>query len=330
MFGAAGRYAQTIAILAFITVIAPPVKAAPDVVVSIAPVHSLVAAVMADVGTPMLLVPASASPHTYSLRPSDAQALAAADIVFRVGPAMETFLDKPLDALVSGSVVTLAGAPGITAQSASAESADEHHDEEHDDEDAHEDEEHKDKAHDDEEHEEHGHAHATDPHIWLSVANARRIAEIAADTLSQHDPENAATYARNLAQLNGRLIELQNELRDILEPVRRQPYIVMHDAYRHFEAEFGLRRSAAISLSPERRPGARQLFRIRSLLIAQDIKCVFAEPQFPDSIAATVVDGVNARLALLDPVGVDIPPGPELYVTLMENLGRSLATCLGE
>ena len=65
-------------------------------------------------------------------------------------------------------------------------------------------------------------------------------------------------------------------------------------------------------------------------LIAQDIKCVFAEPQFPQAIAATVVEGTNARLAQLDPVGVDIPPGPDLYFTLMENLTRSLATCLGD
>lgn len=304
MFGTAGRNARAAATLAFSTVFAPPVQAAPDVVVSIAPVHSLVAAVMSDVGTPRLLVPARASPHVYSLRPSDAQALANADIVFRVGPNMETFLDKPLEALVSGIVVTLDGAPGITKQQSAADGADDH-----------------------------GHggadAHTTDPHIWLSVGNARRIAEIAAQTLGRHDPENAAAYERNLTRLKGRLDVLESDLRAMLEPVRRQPYVVMHDAYRHFESEFGLRRSAAISLSPERRPGARQLFRIRTLLIAADIKCVFAEPQFPDSIAATVVDGINTRLAQLDPVGVGIPPGPELYFTLMENLGRSLAGCLG-
>jgi zinc transport system substrate-binding protein len=303
MFGTAGRYAQTIAILAVTAVFAPPVHAAPDVVVSIAPVHSLVAAVMADVGTPKLLVPASASPHTYSLRPSDAQALAAADIVLRVGPDLETFLDKPLDALVAGVVVTLDGAPGITEQEIAADGTD-------------------DQGHGDD-------AHSKDPHIWLSVANARRIAEIAATTLSRQDPANAAAYERNLTRLAGRLDILERDLREMLEPLRRLPYIVMHDAYRHFEAEFGLRRSAAISLSPERRPGARQLFEIRNLLIAADIKCVFAEPQFPEAIAATVVDGTNGRLAQLDPVGVDIPPGPDLYFTLMENLGRALAGCLG-
>ncbi len=111
--------------------------------------------------------------------------------------------------------------------------------------------------------------------------------------------------------------------------VQKAPYVVMHEAYNHFEAEFGLRRVAAISLSPEQRPGARRLRAIRDLLAAQDVRCVFAEPQFPKAIADTVVAGTNARLAELDPLGVGIPPGPDLYFELMERLARSLAGCLG-
>ena len=63
--------------------------ALPKVVASIAPVHSLVASIMKDVGTPALLVSANASPHAYSLRPSEARLLADADVIFRVGPDMK-------------------------------------------------------------------------------------------------------------------------------------------------------------------------------------------------------------------------------------------------
>lgn len=114
----------------------------------------------------------------------------------------------------------------------------------------------------------------------------------------------------------------------MLATAQKSPYVVMHDAYSHFEAEFGLRRVAAISLSPERRPGVRRLRAIRDLLAAQDVRCVFAEPQFPSAIADTVVAGTNARLAELDPLGADLPVGPDLYFKLMENLGRSLTGCL--
>lgn len=66
--------------------------AAPDVVVSIKPVHSLVAAIMRGVGEPQLIVDGAASPHTYNLRPSNARKLEKADVVFWVGPGLEAFL----------------------------------------------------------------------------------------------------------------------------------------------------------------------------------------------------------------------------------------------
>lgn len=299
MFRNVRRYIGVFTALALGATVAPAALAAPDVVVSIAPVHSLVAAIMEGVGEPRLLVPPGASPHAFSLRPSDAQVLANANIVFRVGSDLETFLDKPLTALASGTVVSLAGAPGITEQR-TTDQQDDHGD------------------------------HAGDPHIWLSIANARRIAEIAAETLGRHDGENAAAYGRNLAALNDRLDGLQRELGDLLRPVRKSPYIVLHDAYRHFEAAFDLAPATAIALSPERRPGARRLREIRDLLAAQNIKCVFAEPQYPNAIAATVVSGTNATLAELDPIGADLAIGPELYFNLMKNLGRSLAGCLDD
>ncbi|MES0868823.1 zinc ABC transporter substrate-binding protein [Pseudovibrio sp. SCP19] len=85
------------------------------VVASIKPVHSLVASVMEGVGTPDLVVEGAGSPHTYSLRPSTARKIANADVVFWVGPQMESFLETPLKNLADGAtVVTLKDAHGLT------------------------------------------------------------------------------------------------------------------------------------------------------------------------------------------------------------------------
>ncbi|MDX2494706.1 MAG: zinc ABC transporter substrate-binding protein, partial [Desulfuromusa sp.] len=70
--------------------------AAPLVVVSIKPLHSLVAGVMQGVGKPLLLVKGGGSPHGYVLRPSEARALAKAQLVVWVGHELESFLQKPL------------------------------------------------------------------------------------------------------------------------------------------------------------------------------------------------------------------------------------------
>jgi len=83
------------------------------VVASVKPIHSLVAAVMNGVGAPGLIVEGAASPHTYSLKPSNATALQDADVVFWVGHGLEAFLEKPLEALAGkATVVTLEDAAG--------------------------------------------------------------------------------------------------------------------------------------------------------------------------------------------------------------------------
>ncbi len=71
------------------------------VVASIKPVHSLVAAVMEGVSTPDLIVDGAGSPHTYALKPSQAQVLENADVVFWVGHQLEAFLEKPLEAIAT-------------------------------------------------------------------------------------------------------------------------------------------------------------------------------------------------------------------------------------
>ena len=85
-----------------------------NVVVSLKPIHSLVAGVMGDAGKPLLLLKGAASPHTYQMRPSEARALNGADLIVWIGEAMETFLDRPIENLGSrASVLTLHEVPGI-------------------------------------------------------------------------------------------------------------------------------------------------------------------------------------------------------------------------
>jgi zinc transport system substrate-binding protein len=79
--------------------------APPEVVVSIMPFHSLIAAVMDGIGIPSLIVKGGASPHDYTMRPSDAAMLSRADVVFWVGKDLELFLAKPLAALAEKAQV---------------------------------------------------------------------------------------------------------------------------------------------------------------------------------------------------------------------------------
>lgn len=127
---------------------------APNVVVTIQPIHSLVAGVMDGVGEPALIVQGAGSPHAYALKPSEAEALQQADLVVWVGENMESFLIDAIPNLAPDAhVVELAEAPGIAALAyREGDSWEQHAHDDHAEHDDHDD--HDDHGHDD--HDEHG------------------------------------------------------------------------------------------------------------------------------------------------------------------------------
>ena len=307
----------------------------PDVVVSIKPIHSLVAAIMQGVGEPKLIVEGAASPHTYSLKPSNAAALQDADVVFWVGHGLEAFLEKPLETLGGkATVVELDDTPGLEKLPFREGGPFEPH--------VHEGEEGHDHAHEDHTHDEDGHDHAAeaeedhdhehgeyDMHLWLSADNARAIAAEVAKVLAEKDPGNAEAYNKNLAGLNDRLAALDKEIADTVAPVKDKPFIVFHDAYQYFEHRYGVHAAGSITVSPETLPGAERLTQIRDKVKALGATCVFAEPQFKPKLVNVVIEGTPAKSGTLDPEAATLDPGPDLYFTLMKGIAGSLRDCLG-
>ena len=302
----------------------------PRVAVDIAPVHSLVARVMEGVGTPDLILPPGASPHEYNLRPSEAGALQAADLVFWIGPDLTPWMADAIATLAGDAEVTaLLGAGGSLELpfregalfeghgEDAGEDGDHGHDHGHDDDHGH------DHGHDDD----HGHGDH-DPHVWLAPGNAAIWLDLIAGKLSAADPENAGTYFVNAAAGRDEIAALTDEIEGILAPVRGKRFIVFHDAYRYFEESFDFPASGAISLSDASDPSPARIAEILGRIAEQGIDCVLAEPQFNAALVATVMDGSAARTGVIDPLGSDLEPGPGLYGQLMRNMATVLAGCL--
>lgn len=333
-----------------------PAAALEGVVASIKPVHSLVAAVMGETGEPSLLVSGAGSPHTYSMRPSEAQMLEQASVVFWVGHDLEMFLDGPLDTLAGGAkVVELGEAEGLTKLAyreggpfESHSHEDEAHDHSHGSGEGHEHEEagEGEHAHDDEADEtaeaahDHSHDHdsddghedahgAYDMHLWLDPENARAMVGAIEAALSEADPDNAAAYAANAAATVEKLDALTAETRSAVDSLDNRGFIVFHDAYQYYENRFGIEAAGSITVSPETMPGAQRLSEIRARVTELGAACVFSEPQFEPRLVSVITEGTDARAGVLDPLGADLEDGPELYFELIRNLTTSLTTCLG-
>ena len=309
--------------------------AAPDVVVSIKPIHSLVAAIMRGVGEPQLIVEGAASPHTYNLRPSNARKLEKADVVFWVGPGLEAFLEKPLEALATkATVVELEDAKGLEKlpfrEGGPFESHD-HGDEGHDGHNGHAEEEGAhDHGHDHAEgHEDHDHG-AYDTHLWLDPTNAKAMAQTIETALIAADAGNAATYQSNTKKLIDDLDALDTELAETVKPVKDKPFIVFHDAYQYFEHRYGVKTAGSITVSPETLPGADRVKQMQEKVRQLGATCVFAEPQFEPKLISVITEGTAAKSATLDPEAATLEPGPDLYFKLMRGIAGSLKDCLAQ
>lgn len=284
-----------------------PVRAAgadvPRVMATIGPLHGLVSAVMAGVGEPGLLIKGGASPHTFSLRPSDARALAGADVVFMVGAGLETGLDRAIASLAPrAGIVFLADADGVRRRRVSDAHGDGGHDRDHEG--------------------------GIDPHVWLDPLNGAAMARAAARVLGERDSPRAKIYAANAEALAARLHALDRELDAVLAPVRAVPYVVFHDGYGYFEDRYRLAGAGFVAALPDRRPGAAHLGALLAEMKAKGVRCVFTEPQFPPRQAEILVKDAGATLGVLDPLGAAVPPGPGAYEAVLRRLAASFLDCL--
>lgn len=291
-------------LIAFILT-ATPVLAAPQVVVTIKPLQSLVASVMDGVAEPYLLIDGNMSPHTYHLKPSDAKKINEADLVFWMGSDMEKFMDKPLATLsVPTKQVALLEDKKLKLlpmRKGGVWDIDDDGD--------------QDAKH--------------DPHIWLDPQNAIQIVKIITDKLSDVDPANAKTYVANETKTINNLKALDDEAAKKLKPLQGKPFIVFHDAYQYMEKRYDLTAAGSVIIEPDAGLSAKRITEIREKIKQSGATCIFKEPQFDDRILKPITERLTVKIGTLDPEGAaDVKKGVDAYATIIRNITTSLNQCL--
>jgi zinc transport system substrate-binding protein len=289
-----------------------------SVVASIKPIHSLVAAVMGDIGTPHLLLEAPSSAHHFTLKPSQARSLQAADIVFWVGPTMEQPLTKALATLApqAQTLPLIESADLVLINFDKVTPAHEKHDHE---------------KHDHEKHDEHAKHddHLINPHIWLDPQNAKIMLGVIAARLAKADPENASTYAANADSMAARLAILETDITSQLASYSAAKFLVLHDAHVYFERRFGLRNYGAITTEPDVMPTASRVKALRDELREHRFDCIFTEPFLGQKAVALIAEGSKVSIGTLDPIASNLPAGAQLYPDLLMSYAKALQSCFG-
>ncbi len=283
----------------------------PDVIVTIKPLHSLVAGVMGDTGYPILLVDGKVSPHDFHLKPSQVKLLQKSRIIFYIDEQFESFLNNSLellpDHIIKFSVVKNTDINLLPIRKGGLWEEDAHGHDEHD----------------------HNHSEEkNDMHVWLNPQNAKKIIESITSELSRIYPDNMDTYKRNATDLKKRIDLIDQKVKADLSYVTDRKFIVFHDAYQYFEQQYNLDAIGSITLEPTEAISLQRIKLIRNKIKETKVKCVFREPYFNDKFVNVIVEGSDTKISILDPEATSFEPGNNLYFLLIDNMAKNIKECL--
>jgi len=291
-----------------------PTSAA-NVVTSIKPLELLVKAVAGDTANVSTLVPPGSSPHNYSMKPSQRQALEQADVIFWVGPEMETFLSRLLGGHEFENRVVLLGE--------ASEGERDHHEENHDNHDQHGDH----NAHSNHSHG-HNHGEGEDPHLWVDPQLALSMAHTIYNRLATLKGADKEELQDNLNRFEQNLNATEQEINASLIPLKQISLFAYHNAFERFAEHYELQLDGVLTLNPELSPGARHIAEVQGKLQQANQPCLLTEPQFNRQWWRSITEGLDVTFSTWDPLATDIESDDQGYIKFQQSIADAVLACL--
>jgi len=245
------------------------------VVVSIMPQADFVESVGGEKVNVSVMVPQNADPHTYEPKPGQMKALSAAKMYAQVGSGIEfelVWMDKLVK--TNQNMLVVDCARGVQLIEMAAEDG------------------HEDEAHGN-----------MDPHIWMSPVDAKVMVQNICEGLVHIDPGNTTYYVKNRDTYLQSLTQLDEDIRDGLSGVKNRKFLVYHPAFGYFAQEYNL---TMLSIEEQgKEPTAAGIAHLIQQAKKDDIKVVFASPQFNPQSAEVIADAIGGRVVFVDVLAKD-------------------------
>ena len=254
----------------------------PKVAATIFPLYDIVRNIAGDEVDTVLLLPPGASPHTFDPSPADLRALAGSHTLFAVGHGLDNWAMRMADSAGITEIV-------IVDKNIDLLEADDDHDDEDEDE-------HDEDENDNDE-------YNYDPHYWLSVKNAIKIADQVRDQLTIAFPQSSAEFDANYQLYVQRLEMLDEQITSELSELGDPSIATFHNAFAYFAKDYPVTIAAVFEEFPGREPTARYISEFRQEVIRNNIRVVFAEPQFSPNALTPIANDIGVSLSTLDPLG---------------------------
>jgi zinc/manganese transport system substrate-binding protein len=198
--------------------------------------------------------------HVYQPTPTDAKAVAEAQIVFTNGLGFEGWMNRLIkSASFSGPIVV--ASKGIKPLTSAEEDGHGH-------------------GHDEHGKTEKGNDHeAFDPHAWQSLKNGEVYVRNIAEGLIAVDPEGAATYRANAERYLAEIAALDQEVLGAIAklPADRRTVVTSHDAFGYFAEAYDLKFLSPEGVSTESEASAKDVAALIRQIRVEKIPAVFME-----------------------------------------------------
>ena len=249
------------------------------VATTIAPLGDFVKAVGSDKVEVTVLVPPGAEPHTFEPTPSQMKEVANADLYVMNGAGLEFWMDKVLQ--VNKKMAKVDSSRGVSLLLENGGEA--------------------------------------DPHLWLSLRNARVQVENICQGLIQVDLANRDYYLKNKKDYLQKISALDQELNETFAAKERKIFIVHHPAWTYFARDYGLKQVPL--MKNEKEPGPKYLAEVIDLAREDNITTIFVEPEYNPKAAEIIAREMNASIVYLDPLAGN-------YLDNMAYAGKEIAESL--
>ncbi|MBN2349298.1 MAG: zinc ABC transporter substrate-binding protein [Bacteroidales bacterium] len=152
------------------------------------------------------------------------------------------------------------------------------------------------------EHSSHSH-HGIDPHIWVSVKNAKLMAKNTYKALKQISPSDSAVFEKNLRTFYSELEAFDAKLTDTLKQLSNRHFLIYHPALTYLARDYNL-----VQLPMEfegKEPSPSYLKDIVKNARANHVKLIFIQQEFDIKNATVVAREIGGNIVQINPLDED-------------------------
>jgi zinc transport system substrate-binding protein len=143
---------------------------------------------------------------------------------------------------------------------------------------------------------------AIDPHFWLDPTRLAAVGDALAERLAEIDPEHAATFEQNAADLRTDLESLDEEVSAALADCAVDTLVTSHEAFGYLAEHYGFEMVGISGISPSQEPDPSALAEIADLVRERGVTTVYTETLVDPAVAETVAEEAGVGTAVLDPL----------------------------